>query len=80
MPTITVKNIPDELYARLKTASQASRRSLNSEIIVLLERAVRSRKLDPEAVLARARLLRQRTLARPISDKEFTQAKAAGRR
>ncbi len=80
MPTITVKNIPSDLYERLKANSQANRRSLNSEIIVLLERAVRIHKLDPEAVLARARLLRQRSLARPMSDEEFTQAKAAGRR
>ena len=38
MPTtLTLKNIPDEVYARLKAAAEAHRRSLNSEAIVCLE-------------------------------------------
>ena len=39
MATITVKNIPDEIYERLKGAASANRRSINREIIVCLERA-----------------------------------------
>ena len=79
MPNITVKNIPDELYERLKESAQAHRRSINSEILVCIEQAVYSQRLAPEAFLERARLLRQKTAAHSVSDEEFTQTKEAGR-
>jgi antitoxin FitA len=79
MATITVKNIPTELYERLKTAAQAHRRSMNSEIIVCIEQAVGAHPVDPDAVLASARRLRRLTHGAPITDAEFSQAKAAGR-
>ena len=41
MPTtLTLKNIPDAIYDRLKAAAQANRRSLNSEVLVCLESAL----------------------------------------
>ncbi|MEA3441264.1 MAG: Arc family DNA-binding protein, partial [Chloroflexota bacterium] len=40
MPTLTVKNIPDDLYAQLKRYAAMNRRSLNSEIIVCIERVI----------------------------------------
>jgi plasmid stability protein len=79
MPAITVKNIPDDLYERVRRAAKANRRSINSEISVCLERQLRSRAVDPESVLARAGKLREKTMAHPISDREFSEAKAAGR-
>lgn len=79
MPTITVKNIPPDLYERLKQSAAANRRSINSEIIVCIEQAVRSGRIDPEAFLARARTLREKTAHHPITDDEFIQAKSAGR-
>ena len=79
MPTITVKNIPDKLYERLKQSAESNRRSINSEIIVCIERAVSTRPVDVAAVLARARRLREKTAAHPISNEELTRAKVAGR-
>jgi len=79
MATITLKNIPEELYEQLKRLAEANRRSLNSEIIVCIERAVQGRKISPGEVLAEARLLRERTSAYRISDEEFNRAKTAGR-
>jgi len=79
MPAITVKNIPEDLYLRLKQAARSNRRSINSEIIVCLERQLRSRVIDPESVLASARKLREKTAAHPIGEREFSEAKAAGR-
>jgi plasmid stability protein len=79
MATITVKNIPAELYERLKAAAQADRRSVNSEIIICIEQAVAAHPVEPEAMLARARRLRQLTAGAPITDADFNQAKAAGR-
>jgi len=79
MATVTVKNIPDELYERLKTVAKINRRSINSEIIVCIENAVTSRRINPDEVLENARRLRQLTAGRRIGDEEFNQAKAEGR-
>ncbi len=79
MPTLTIKNIPEDLYAQLKQYAKINRRSLNSEVILCIERAVRSRKIQPEVYLARARQLREKTAQYQISDDEFNAAKAVGR-
>jgi antitoxin FitA len=79
MPTITVKNIPTEIYDELKKSAEASHRSINSEIIACIERAVRSQQINPELLLANARKLRSKTVSHPITDDEFNQAKTTGR-
>ena len=79
MPTITVKNIPLEIYEKLKQSAEASHRSINSEIIACIERAVCSQPINPDLLLANARSLRTKTAAYVITDDEFTQAKNAGR-
>lgn len=59
MPTtLTLKNIPDEVYQRLKASAEANRRSLNSEAIVCLESVLVCGRIDPGERLARARALR----------------------
>lgn len=59
MPTtLTLKNIPDEIYERLKASAEAHRRSLNSEAIVCLESVLLPGRMDPRERLARARALR----------------------
>ena len=59
MPTtLTLKNIPDELYKRLKASAEAHRRSLNSEAIVCLESALLPERIALAERLARARALR----------------------
>ncbi len=56
MPTtLTLKNIPDEVYDRLKLSAEAHRRSMNSEAIVCLEAVLLPSKLAPSERLARAR-------------------------
>jgi hypothetical protein len=79
MPTVTVKNIPSDLYEKLKQSAKLNRRSINSEIIVCIEHTVNSRPFSPEQILASARLLRLKTAAHPISDSEFNQAKTSNR-
>jgi hypothetical protein len=37
---ITIRNIPDEVIEKIKTLSQIEKRSLNNEILVVLERGV----------------------------------------
>ena len=58
MATVTVKNIPDDLYARLKAAAARNRRSINSEIIVCIEDRLAGRKIPAEQILERARNIR----------------------
>lgn len=78
MPTMTVKNIPPDIYELLKPAA-ANRRSINSEIITYIERGVRGRKVNAEDLLMRARELRQKTKRHLITDATFRTAKLAGR-
>jgi plasmid stability protein len=60
MPTtLTLKNIPVEVYERLKASAEAHRRSLNSEAIVCLEAVLLPGRVDPGERIARARALRE---------------------
>lgn len=79
MASITVKNIPDTLYERLKASAKRNRRSVNSEIIVCIERAVVSQRIDPDEFLGTARRLRQLTAKHSVTDKAFNREKTAGR-
>jgi plasmid stability protein len=79
VPTITVKNIPPEIYEKLKQSAQSNHRSINREIITCIERAVRSQPVNPSELLAAARQLRLKTASHPISDSEFNRAKNSGR-
>jgi antitoxin FitA len=56
--TLTLKNIPDDVYDRLKLSAQAHRRSMNSEAIVCLEAALVPSRLTTTERLARVRALR----------------------
>ena len=46
MTNLTVKNIPPLVYARLKQQAENNRRSINSEIITILERALSIQPID----------------------------------
>ena len=50
MPTLTIKNIPADLHARLKESAGKNRRSLNSEILTRLERDVAVPRVDARAL------------------------------
>ena len=59
MPTtLTLKNVPDEVYERLKASAERHRRSLNSEAIVCLESVLVPGRVSVGERLARARALR----------------------
>ena len=80
MPTLTIKDIPEDLYIQLKRHAQINRRSINHEAILCLKRVIRGgSKTHPEVHLARARQLREKTTRYPITDDEFNAAKVAGR-
>jgi plasmid stability protein len=79
MPTFTLKNIPPDLYDRLKASAEDHRRSINSEMLVCLEQALGVRPADPEELLARARAARRRVGEEPLTAAEVTAAKREGR-
>jgi hypothetical protein len=78
MPTITVKNIPEDVYERLKEQAKLNRRSINSEIITLMEHALMSYRVDPEEILESARVIRE-SLDFVATEEEINQAKNEGR-
>ena len=80
MATITVKNIPEEIYERIKLQAKANRRSVNSEIISIFEHAVQKRTPeDARVILERARKVRELTARYTITDDELIRWKKEGR-
>jgi plasmid stability protein len=79
MATITVKNIPDDVYRRLKAAAESNRRSINGEIISRIEQSLRSRRVTANEILARVRLLQAGYGERALSIGEIDAARREGR-
>jgi len=79
MPSLTVKNIPEDLYEQLKHAANAHHRSINSELINCLEKALLPRKITQQERLDSARALRSQVNATVIDAAELDEAKRAGR-
>ena len=79
MATLIIKNVPEELYTRLKQSAERNRRSLDAEVLSCVERVINGQRIRPEEHIERARLLRQKTENHPITDEEFNAAKRAGR-
>ena len=51
--TLTLKNIPDEVYALLRAQATSNRRSLNSEILTRLESDFAAPLIDSELLASR---------------------------
>jgi len=58
MSALTIKGIPDHLYDALKNTSQLNHRSINSEAIVCLERALLPLRITTEERLGEIQRLR----------------------
>ena len=81
MPTtLTLKNIPDAVYQRLKLSAEIHRRSLNSEAIVCLESVLPPARLMSGERLARARQLRAALPQGKFRARDIDAAKREGRR
>ena len=79
MATITIKNIPDALYGRLKLKASEHGRSLNKEVITCLDQSTRNVPLDPEEFLARARAIRKLVKGPLLTERRLRKLKSAGR-
>jgi hypothetical protein len=75
----TLKNIPDSLYDQIKQSAESNRRSINSEIITCIEKALKGRKINPDKILAAARALRRKTPRHLFTEKDIVKVKNVGR-
>jgi antitoxin FitA len=75
----TLKNIPEDLYQKVKESADRNQRSVNGEIISILAAAIESPSVSPSMpILARARVLRGRTRGL-LTDELLDRAKREGR-
>ena len=79
MPNITIKNIPDHTYEVLKKVASSHHRSINSEIIHLIEKATQSKPFSSEHHLALAKRSREKTKKFLLTDEVLSEAKSEGR-
>ena len=79
MATLTLKNIPDNLYNQLKEAARLHRRSINSEIIYCVERTISPHEINVAEHLAMARQLRAKTANYLLTDEDINNVKSEGR-
>ena len=78
MATLTIKNLPDELYEKIKTSAAVNRRSINQEVIFLIEQVLAANAVGQETTLDEVRVLREQ-LGIYVTDEEINQAKNEGR-
>ncbi len=79
MPALTIKNVPDELYEKLKLSANVNRRSLNSELIHCLETILMPKRVTPAERIQRARALRSAMDAGGVGIGEIREAIEQGR-
>lgn len=79
MTNLTIKNLPNGLYERLKATAKGNRRSLNSEVIYRLERSLGAAQADPETLLGRVRAVRERAELPYLTDEALRAARDEGR-
>ena len=88
MKSITISNIPHELYGKIEERAKANNRSVNAEIIACLEHATATGKppmkiqTTPANILQQAQYIRKRIKTRShntLSNTEIRQAINQGR-
>ncbi|MCU0636261.1 MAG: Arc family DNA-binding protein [Gemmatimonadaceae bacterium] len=79
MPTLTLKNVPEALIRRLRSRAAAHGRSVNSEILHILDQAIDTEPMDVETTLARVDALRERLAVPRLTDNCLTRARSEGR-
>ena len=80
MTTTTIRNIPNEVYQKVKERAIANKRSVNSEIVFILENAVDEQNSSSEEKLARIRKFRAKTAGKvKLTESEISAAKRDGR-
>lgn len=65
MKSLTIRNIPDDLYRVITRIAQRNRRSIQQQILTILEKA---RVLDSESPVERAMAIRKRLEGRKLGN------------
>lgn len=79
MPNLTLKNVPEDLLTRLRAQAEANRRSLNSEVLVLLDAALAPRKPDVDVMLGAVDALHDAHAVEPMTPAQVRRAIRSGR-
>ncbi|MDH3423448.1 MAG: Arc family DNA-binding protein [Gemmatimonadota bacterium] len=79
MASLTIKNVPQSLYERLKQSAEEGHRSLNSEVIHRLEQAVGAAPVNAVLLLDRARAVRERARLPYLTDDALRRDRERGR-
>jgi plasmid stability protein len=79
MPTnITIRDIPDDIYEKIKRQASQHHRSINSEVIVCLKKTMQSHRRNPDQIIARAKKLKQKATG-SLSMKQIQESIDQGR-
>ncbi len=79
MAALNIKSIPEDLYRELKNAAKTHHRSINSEVIAILEPVLMHTKITQDQHLKNARNIRSRTEQGIISIQDIRNAIHEGR-
>ena len=79
MATLTIKDLDDWIYARLRHRARQHRRSIVAEATVILEQALAAPPPDDAELLKRARRLREASPASIASHEAFQRMVDEGR-
>ena len=79
MATVTFKNIPDDLYEKLKQAASTHHRSVSSELIHCLEKTFKPSRASAVELAEKAQALRNRVTVERLDAAEINAAIHQGR-
>jgi plasmid stability protein len=76
---LTIKDVPAKLHRKLRSRANENNRSLNWEVIDILEQAVDPKPVDVEQLLAEVERIHARVNLPPLTEGFLREAKNAGR-
>ena len=79
MAALNIKSIPEDLYRELKNAAKTHHRSINSEVIAILELVLMHTRITMDQHLKNARNIRSRIKPGAISIQDIRKAIHEGR-
>jgi hypothetical protein len=79
MPAITLKNIPDDLYEKIKKSAEINFRSINSEILFRLKSSISQHKPEVSKLLAQIHTINRKIKIPILTDTFIDKAKSEGR-
>jgi plasmid stability protein len=59
--SITIRDIPDQVYQKIKEQAELNHRSINSEVVYYLTQLVKSQRIEAIDIINRAELLKKQS-------------------